>query len=66
MTQRAFNKFISRFQKSYLTQQEYEARFTIFKANLVYIQEHNLNASDYKLSVNQYADWSDSERDKIL
>jgi uncharacterized protein YpmS len=37
--QLAFQKFISRYHKNYLTQQEYKARFAIFRNNLDYIQE---------------------------
>jgi hypothetical protein len=60
----AFLKFISRYHKNYLTQQEYQARFAIFKKNLDYIQEQT--PGSFKLTINAFADWSDEEREKIL
>lgn len=62
--EQAFSRFISRYHKNYLTHEEYEARFKLFKKNLMYIMQHN--NTDYKLALNTYADWSDAEREQIL
>jgi hypothetical protein len=62
--QLAFQKFISRYHKNYLTQQEYQARFAIFKKNLDYIQEQK--SVNFKITINTFADWSDEERERIL
>jgi hypothetical protein len=61
---KAFQKFISKYRRNYLTNDEYQARFDIFKKNLDYIMAHN--SSSFKLSINAYADWSDEERETIL
>ena len=62
--QLAFQKFIARYHKNYLTQQEYQARFAIFKKNLDYIQEQK--SVNFKITINTFADWSDEERERIL
>jgi len=62
--QLAFQKFISRYHKNYLTQQEYQARFAIFRKNLDYIQEQK--SENFKITINTFADWSDEERERIL
>ena len=62
--QLAFQKFIARYHKNYLTQQEYQARFAIFKNNLDYIQEQK--SVNFKITINTFADWSDEERERIL
>lgn len=40
-TTEAFNAFLSKYGKHYLTTDEYLARYAIFRTNLKYIQEHN-------------------------
>lgn len=66
----AFNNYLSRQGKSYLTQSEYQARRDTFKKNYDFIKAHNMEFKegkvDSKLSLNEYADWSDGERDSIL
>ena len=62
--QLAFQKFISRYQKNYLTQDEYQARFAIFKKNLDYIEDQS--SANFKITINTFADWSDEERERIL
>ncbi len=62
----AFNDYISKFGKTYLTRDEYLARLDKFQTNLKYIEKHNAkNNADYKLEVNLYTDWSDAERDRL-
>lgn len=62
----AFNSYISQHHKNYLTKSEFQARLNIFKQNYQYIQDHNAKNSDYKLGLNQFSDWSESERQSIL
>jgi len=62
----AFNDYISKFGKTYLTRDEYLARLDNFKTNMKYIEKHNAeNNVDYKLEVNLFTDWSDAERDRL-
>lgn len=57
----AFVRFLTRFQKSYLTQAEFEARKAIFKVSYEYVMKHNEQEDlDYYLSLNRYADQSDA------
>lgn len=60
----AFLKFITKYQKSYLTTEEYDARYSLFKSNYLYIKAHQ--SQDYKLAVNWFTDTSVEEREKIL
>lgn len=53
----AFIRFLTRFQKSYLTQAEFEARKAVFKVSYDYVMKHNEQEDlDFYLSLNRYAD----------
>jgi len=56
-----FQKFITRFDKSYSTLKEFENRFEVFKSNMEYIHEHNSQDHSYKLGVTPFADLTEDE-----
>ena len=56
-----FQQFIERFGKNYLTLDEFEHRFEIFKDNLDYIQEVNTQGHSYQLGINHFTDMTHSE-----
>lgn len=62
----AFNNFISKHHKSYLTKNEFQERFKIFKQNFDYVQKHNAENKDYKLEANKFADWSDEQKQTLF
>lgn len=54
-----FNDFIGRYDRSFLTKEEYKARLSNFKANFEAIREHNSkNDTNYKLGINFLSDWA--------
>ncbi|CDW72368.1 UNKNOWN [Stylonychia lemnae] len=62
----AFNDFINKHSKNYLTKEEYRARLNIFQTNYNIILKNNEVNKDYKLDTNQFADLSDEEFQKRL
>lgn len=58
----AFSAFQERFEKRYSTLEELTTRFNIFKQNIRYIMDHNLNTeSSFTMSVNQFTDITPDE-----
>ncbi|KAG4956942.1 hypothetical protein JHK85_043322 [Glycine max] len=53
-----FARFMSRFGKSYRSEEEMRERYEIFSQNLRFIRSHNKNRLPYTLSVNHFADWT--------
>jgi len=53
-----FQKFVSRFDKSYSNLIELEKRFELFKDNMEYINSENLKGNSYQLGVTPFADLS--------
>lgn len=57
------------FKRNY-TEEEEKARFSYFKDTLEQIKEHNLKyelgKADVPATVNEYSDWSDDEKRKLL
>ena len=56
-----FQKFITRFDKSYSNLIEFEKRFEVFRENMEYIHEHNSHDHSYKLGVTPFADLTEDE-----
>ena len=52
--------------KSYLTMEEFETRLAIYIQRNELIKTHNASDSSYKLGHNQFSDWTDYERSKLL
>eukprot|EP00347_Sterkiella_histriomuscorum_P009062 403342666 len=64
--QTAFNNFVSRHQRSFLTQEEYKARLAIFRDTFEAVQLHNsLESKSYKLAINKFSDMSKDEFSKF-
>ena len=57
-------RFVARYDKSYGTKEEYEARSRIFKTNLDLIRQHAAGGS-FTLGVNRFADWTQEEYRKL-
>lgn len=57
--EQAFNNYISKFSKSFLTKEEFKARLTNFRNTYEEIKLHNSNkASSFKMGLNKFADWA--------
>jgi len=57
-----FNNFQERFNKKYATLQELEARFGVFRKNLIEILKHNSNLNEtFTMGVNQFTDLTPEE-----
>ena len=56
-----FTDYMFDFNKVYQNIDEVHERYSIFHDNLEFINEHNDGNHSYKLGINQYADWSNSE-----
>jgi len=62
-----FVSFVSDFRKSYFSKDEYAFRLNQFTLNLKEIEELNANPNDQaEYGVNFFADWTMSERIKLL
>jgi len=64
--QNQFSQFSQNFNKTYATPEEQALRYTVFKSNLDYINEHNARPSTFWLGVNQFADMTNKEYQKFL
>lgn len=62
----AFNSFISKYERSFLTKEEYKARLSLFQSTYQEIKEHNAKDESYKLGVNKFTDWSPQEIENFL
>jgi len=56
-----FQRFITRFDKSYSTLKELETKFEVFASNMEYIREHNSQNHKYTLGVTPFADLTETE-----
>jgi len=56
----AFTTFIKKYQKSYPIEEVF-ARFTVFKANMMTIEEHNAQGHSWTMGVNEFTDMSPKE-----
>ena len=62
----AFNQYISQYHKSYITKSEYNVRLNNFRGAYNYIQQHDPKKEGYEVGLNQFADWSQEELNKML
>src|SRR5690606_11940032 len=53
-----FNHFVQQFNRNYITNSEFDARFEVFAKNLATIKKHNAKNKGYKLKLNKFADLS--------
>lgn len=60
----AFNQFVRKYDRKYLSMSERDYRLRVFHDNLQYIAEHNQKGLGYTLGVNKFADLTFEEFDK--
>ena len=63
---KAFQSFVQKHNRNYLTKEEYSARLGVFSKNLGVIRAHDPVASGYKLGVNKFADLTPEEFEKMM
>jgi hypothetical protein len=51
-----WNAFVSLFNKTYSSAEEEQKRFTIFKNNLIFINQFNKGNKTYRLGINEFID----------
>eukprot|EP01098_Paradermamoeba_levis_P000574 TRINITY_DN105_c0_g1_i6.p1 TRINITY_DN105_c0_g1~~TRINITY_DN105_c0_g1_i6.p1 ORF type:complete len:364 (-),score=159.12 TRINITY_DN105_c0_g1_i6:109-1092(-) len=56
-----FGRFVEKFNKQYVSDDEQGYRYRVFKANLDLINKHNSEGHSYKLAVNHFADLTNAE-----
>lgn len=61
-----FVKYMTRFGKSYLTQEEYDLRLGLFAKTHFEIMENNMQNKSFELGHNKFSDWTDSERRSLF
>ncbi|CAI2374074.1 unnamed protein product [Moneuplotes crassus] len=61
-----FTSYMTQFDKSYETENEYNFRREIFNKNLEIINAHNAKGFSSKLGVNEFTDWTDEEYKSML
>jgi hypothetical protein len=62
----AWARFKVDFDKHYLSPEEEAFRFDVFEKYLKMILEYNNNANKSILGVNEFADWTPSETDRLF
>jgi hypothetical protein len=62
----AFQNFVQKHNRNYLTKEEYGARLGIFAQNLQLIRLHDAAGTGYKIGVNKFADMSLDEFNKMM
>lgn len=63
---KAFQGFVTKHNRNYLTKEEYNARLKIFSDNLGIIKNHNAAAEGFRIGVNKFADLSPQEFEKMM
>lgn len=62
---REFQKFINKFNKNYITQEEYQARLSVFKQNLEFVKNHDAAKEGFEVGINKFADLTPEEFERI-
>lgn len=62
----AFQEFVNKYNRNYLTKEEYNARLSIFKANLERVKSHNAEKEGFSMALNKFADLSEEEFNSML
>jgi C1A family cysteine protease len=63
---KAFQSFVQKHNRNYLTKEEYNARLKIFSNNLGLIRSHDPVTAGFAIGVNKFADLSLDEFDKMM
>eukprot|EP00345_Euplotes_harpa_P016223 CAMPEP_0168341208 /NCGR_PEP_ID=MMETSP0213-20121227/14533_1 /TAXON_ID=151035 /ORGANISM="Euplotes harpa, Strain FSP1.4" /LENGTH=314 /DNA_ID=CAMNT_0008347613 /DNA_START=64 /DNA_END=1008 /DNA_ORIENTATION=- len=61
-----FAKFLTTYNKNYVSEQEYNFRLSIFADQLRIINEHNAKGLSWTLGVNEFSDWTREEYKQML
>lgn len=61
-----FQRYMALYGKNYQNSDEYALRYSVFKANLMRIEESNKQGKSYTLGMNKYGDWTDQEFKNFL
>jgi len=61
-----FMKYVTSFNKSYLTTEEFNARFALFSEVDAFIEEHNSSNASFTVAHNFMSDYTDAEKKKLL
>lgn len=61
----AFQSFVQKHNRNYMTKEEYEARLGVFVSNLGVIRAHDAQGTGYRLGVNKFADMTPEEFEKM-
>lgn len=64
--QQAFQEFVNKYNRNYLTKEEYNARLSIFKSNMEKVKNHDASKEGYQIALNKFADLSEEEFNKML
>lgn len=64
--EKSFNSFVSKFQRNYKSQKEYQTRLSNFAKNLEIVNQHNAQNVGYQLELNKFADLSNAEYKSML
>lgn len=62
---KAFQTFMQKNNRNYLTKEEHSARLKIFKANLDLVRAHDAVATGFKIGINKFSDLSLEEFEKM-
>lgn len=62
---KAFQSFVTKHNRNYLTKEEHNARLAIFKQNLDMVRAHDPVATGYKIGINKFSDLSLQEFEKM-
>jgi hypothetical protein len=57
----AFQAFVVKHNRNYITKEEFSARQAIFAANVAHINAHDAVATGYTLGINKFADLTEAE-----
>jgi hypothetical protein len=63
---RLFQDYIGKYNKNYLTKDEFKARLSIFKENLAAIRGHDSSKEGFAVAINSFADLSREEFEKQM
>ena len=62
---KAFQNFVTRHNRNYLTKEEHSARLAIFKSNLDLVHGHDAVASGFKIGINKFSDMGLEEFERM-
>lgn len=61
----AFQSFVQKHNRNYMTKEEYDARLGVFVSNLAVIRAHDAQSTGFRIGVNKFADMTQEEFAKM-